>query len=137
MSAAREVAWSFWRLVSDGRLDDALDVLDDRGTWWDIGRRGGVPLSEMKETLRHGMGTMIRLQARFTLLDAIEDGDRVVLEMESCADLPNGQRYAQVYCVIETVADGKITSVREYFDNKHLDVLIDALQDERDGRVAG
>jgi len=43
------------------------------------------------------------------------DGDRVVVEFEGDATLANGERYCNQYCMVFTLADGRIKLVNEYY----------------------
>jgi ketosteroid isomerase-like protein len=43
------------------------------------------------------------------------EGDRVAVEFEGDATLANGERYANQYCMVFTLQDGKIKHVNEYF----------------------
>ncbi len=54
------------------------------------------------------------------------EGDRVALEMESYGKKANGTVYYNHYHFLVTVADGKITTLREYMDTYHVkQVFID------------
>ena len=43
------------------------------------------------------------------------EGDRVVVEFEGDATLVNGERYCNQYCMVFTLADGRITRSHEYY----------------------
>jgi ketosteroid isomerase-like protein len=43
------------------------------------------------------------------------EGDRVAVEWEGDGILANGERYANEYCMVFTLEDGKIKTVHEYF----------------------
>jgi uncharacterized protein len=43
------------------------------------------------------------------------EGDRVVVEFEGNGTLVNGEDYSNQYCMVFTLANGKITQVNEYF----------------------
>lgn len=43
------------------------------------------------------------------------EGDRVVIEFEGNATTSDGQAYNNQYCMVFTLADGKIKQVNEYF----------------------
>jgi len=45
----------------------------------------------------------------------IAEGDRVVVEFEGNGKLINGEDYCNEYCMVFTLADGKIKQVNEYF----------------------
>jgi ketosteroid isomerase-like protein len=53
------------------------------------------------------------LQPSFKSVTA--EGDRVVVEFEGNATLVNGEDYANQYCMVFTLADGRIKHVNEYY----------------------
>jgi ketosteroid isomerase-like protein len=54
-----------------------------------------------------------------TVTELIAEGDKVVLEWTSKAQVHGGGSYDQHCLAIFTVRDGVIASVREYFDTEH------------------
>jgi uncharacterized protein len=117
------IAWSFWALMSDGRTEEALALLDDDGVYWvsTIDARDDRPMATMKEFFRQ---TAELVPMKFTRHDALVAGERVALEIESYAETDFGL-YNNRYCFIMTVRGGKIVAVREYVDTKHAaEVLI-------------
>jgi ketosteroid isomerase-like protein len=110
-------AWQFWDHLGHGRVDDALDLLDDDGLYWvsTYGARDDRPMASMKKFFRR---TAEMVPMRFTKRDALVSGDRVALEIESYADTPLGV-YNNCYCFIMTVRDGKIVRINEYVDTLH------------------
>ncbi len=50
--------------------------------------------------------------------------DRVVVEFESHATTADGKAYDNQYCMVFTLADGKIKQVNEYFCNIHADEVL-------------
>jgi ketosteroid isomerase-like protein len=112
-----DVAWSYFDLCGQGRIDEALALLDDSGTFWDVLTRDSVPMPRHKDAVRPALGIV---PLRFELLSTIEAGDQVVLEVESHASLPDGDTYNNLYCFLITVRDGKILHVREYNDTHHV-----------------
>ncbi|WP_232248091.1 nuclear transport factor 2 family protein [Streptacidiphilus rugosus] len=56
---------------------------------------------------------------KLEVVDMIAEGERVVLEWTSQADVRGGLRYDQHCLGVFTVRDGLIVSVREYFDTEH------------------
>jgi ketosteroid isomerase-like protein len=117
----RDVAWAYFQLLNEDRMDDALALLSDDGTWWNSIQRTSTPMPRVKAGTREVL-RIVPMQ--FTLLTALEDGDLVCLEIESHATTPAGQPYNNVYCYIMTVRDGTIVHVREHADTHHaLEVL--------------
>jgi ketosteroid isomerase-like protein len=112
-----EVAWSYWALISQGKIPEALAQLDDEGTFWLNRTRQAVPMSSMKAVVGELLARMPGIT--FTLHGVLVDGNRVALEFESHATLPDGTPYNNVYCVIVTVRGDAILHVREYGDTRH------------------
>ena len=50
--------------------------------------------------------------------NVMADGDRVAVEFEGRATTCDGQDYHNQYCMVFTLADGKIKQVNEYFCTK-------------------
>lgn len=49
------------------------------------------------------------------ILSVTGEGDRVVVEFEGHGTLVNGEDYSNQYCMVFSLADGKIKQVNEYF----------------------
>jgi ketosteroid isomerase-like protein len=56
---------------------------------------------------------------RLEVTGMIAEGEQVVLEWTSRADVHGGLRYDQRCIAVFTVRDGLIAAVREYFDTEH------------------
>ena len=54
----------------------------------------------------------------------IAEGDRVVVEFEGNSTTCDGQPYNNQYCMVFTLADGKIKQVNEYFCTKLADDVL-------------
>lgn len=116
MASNKEIAWSYFSLINDGKIDEALDLLHDSGTWWSNAPRKAIPMMTQKATAGAIMRT---ISMRFTLLDAIEEGDKVAVEIESRATVEDGAEYNNIYVFIMTISQGKILHVREHADTRH------------------
>jgi ketosteroid isomerase-like protein len=134
-----KLAWSFWDHISANRLDDALALLDDEGTWWPASLRAEVPMRQMKKALREIYEIV---PMTFDHIDTIVEGSQVAAMAESHAELPGGGKYNNVYTFVMTLHPERdvITGIREYADTHHSSVtLIPALAAEtkrRGGRSA-
>jgi ketosteroid isomerase-like protein len=113
MASSSDIAWSYFELLSEGRLEEAVELLDDDGSLWNSGTRTAMPFRELKDNVRK---LWDQVPMRFVRHDAWGAGDRAVLELESHATRPDGTPYNNVYCFVVTIADGKITQLREYTD---------------------
>jgi ketosteroid isomerase-like protein len=67
--------------------------------------------------------TMGILSIHFTLIDAVEGGDKVVLELESRGEIPGGGIYENVYLFKVKVWEDSLLHVREYADTKSAENL--------------
>lgn len=54
----------------------------------------------------------------------LADGDRVVVLAKGHAETHEGATYANDYCFVFTLREGKITEVREYMDTKLADAVL-------------
>jgi ketosteroid isomerase-like protein len=109
----RTFVWSYFELLSGGRVDDALNLLNDAGTWWNLIDRVAVPMPEYKQRIVVAAGS---LPMTFTLHAAYETGDTVILEAESVATMPDGSTYNNCYCYVVTTFGDSILHVRVYPD---------------------
>ena len=116
MTSNKEIAWSYFELVGEGRIDEAMALLHDAGTLWSSGPRKAIPMRTQKET---AAAILRAVPMKFTLLDAIAEGDKVVLELESHAPADDGTEYNNVYAFIITLFQGKILHIREHADTRH------------------
>jgi ketosteroid isomerase-like protein len=114
--SAKDIAWSWFEHLNSGRIDAAMAMLDDDGTWWNVGPRTAVPIRDFKHSAREILGLM---PMRFTLHDAIEQGDRVLLEIESRSPRPGGGEYNNRYCYVFELGRARIRHVREYPDTRY------------------
>ncbi len=120
MSSNASVAWRYFDLCNHAKFAESQDLLNDAGTWWSIGTRIAVPMVEQKKAFAATQGI---LSVHFTLIDAVEGGDKVVLELESRGDIPGGGIYENVYLFKVTVWEDTLLHVREYADTKAADKL--------------
>jgi ketosteroid isomerase-like protein len=124
MTKNSDIAWSYFELLGEGRLDEAFEILDDRGGFWGVRTRETTPTPVMKESVRK---LWKKMPMTFTLHNALDAGDFGILELESFAALPNGDVYNNRYCYLLKIADGKIMEVREYPDTITVQKMIDTI----------
>jgi ketosteroid isomerase-like protein len=113
MTTNADIAWSFFVTLNERRIDDAMAMLDDAGTWWNVGPRTAVPMPTFKLS---GAAIMRLMPMQFTLHHAIEQGNTVLLEAESESPRPGGGTYNNRYCYVIELSGGRILHVREYPD---------------------
>jgi ketosteroid isomerase-like protein len=118
------VVWSYFDLSNQAKFSESQDLLHDAGTWWSIGTRIAIPMAQQKMAFAATRGI---LSVHFTLIDAVEDGDKVVLELESRGEIPGGGIYENAYLFKVKVWEGSLLHVREYADTKAADKLPPAL----------
>lgn len=116
MSNPKQLAWAWFEALNARRLEDAMAMLDDAGTWWNVGPRTAVPMTTFKQS---ATAIMRLVPMRFTLHNAVTEGNTVLLEVESIAPKPEGGTYNNRYCYVFELANGKILHVREYPDTKY------------------
>jgi ketosteroid isomerase-like protein len=116
MPSNKEIGWSYFELFNQGRIEEALALLDDAGSWWNTLNRKTTTMQKMKAATRQ-IAPLVPF--KFTLHHALQDGDMVALDLESHATLPNGKVYNNVYAYIFTIRNGKILHCREHADTKH------------------
>jgi len=116
MPAAKDIAWSWFEHLNARRIDAAMAMLDDDGTWWNVGPRTAVPIRDFKSSARQILELM---PMHFTLHSAIEQGERVLLEIESRSPRPDGGEYNNRYCYVFELRGARILHVREYPDTRY------------------
>lgn len=112
-----DVAWSYFDHLNEGRVEDAIAVLDPAGTWWTCGSRRERTMAEHIELFPSVLQVV---PMRYELLRGHDAGDVAVLEMSSHADLSGGRRFNNVYAFVVTVREQRLRHVREYNDTAHL-----------------
>lgn len=123
LAAVKAVARSFFDLLNKGRVDDAMAVLDDAGTWWNVGPRTAVLMTTFKIS---GAQIMRLMPMRFILHGVIAEGDTVLVEVESISPKPGGGTYDNRYCYLLVVRGNLILHVREYPDTKYAAEMLPA-----------
>ncbi|MYS48324.1 nuclear transport factor 2 family protein [Streptomyces sp. SID8499] len=121
----RAVVIRYVEAVRDGALDVVRDSFAADATWH---YPGDLPISKVwhgrDEIIDEFLGGMGPLLAPGTmeieLVGTIAEGDRVMAEWTSRAKTVHGAAYDNRCAGIYTVRDGKITSVVEYTDTRHV-----------------
>jgi ketosteroid isomerase-like protein len=124
MGSNADVAWRYFELQGQGRMEEALELLHDGGTFWNVRTRQWTATPDMKEYIRK---VFDKVPMRFTLHNAMDAGDKAILELESHAVRTDGNIYNNQYCFVITVYDGKILHLREYLDTRAAQEMIDFL----------
>lgn len=121
-AANKELVRNAWNAVSNGDVEGFMNALADDVTWTFFGTHRFAGTFRGKEELVGKLfaplGEVLEggIQVRINSLTA--EDDRVVVEAKGSAQSKTGQRYDNDYCIVVTVADGKIRHVREYLDSE-------------------
>ncbi|MGD0074015.1 MAG: nuclear transport factor 2 family protein [Candidatus Binataceae bacterium] len=122
----KKMVLSFFEKFSANKMDEALAMLADTGTWWIAGT---FPLSGTKTKkefaeLLAGVLPVMPGGIKLTAKSMIAEGDKVAVEATSYGKHVNGKVYSNQYHFVFEFRDGKIQAVREYLDTMHTnDVL--------------
>ena len=125
---------AFLAELGSGSLDQALSYLAEDSVWSLVQTVRGMSIS--KHELKERIGAM-RASFKgnaFLLkpLSFIEQNDVLAVEVESFTETNLGKIYANKYCIIFEMAEGKIANVREYNDSLHVtEVLLPAMEHAR------
>lgn len=126
----KSVVIRYVEAVRDGDAQTIFDSFAEDATWL---YPSNLPISRTWEgrdaiinDFLGGMGVYLDTSAPVVieLVNAFADGDQVLAEWTSKATAASGAAYDNRCAGVFTVRDGKITSVREYADTRHVaDVL--------------
>jgi ketosteroid isomerase-like protein len=111
--ASHAIARAFIAALSAGDLPDDLLTADmqawtvSSGQWSDKTRyQGGVRL----------LAALFPAGYRFTIDHITAEGDRVAIEAHAAGDFADGTPFANTYVFVLTLAEGRISAVREHFN---------------------
>jgi ketosteroid isomerase-like protein len=128
----KSVVLRYYALMNQRKYDSAFELLSDDLEWWLLGYEpakgqqvnGTVNKAEFTQAIRQVMNPTVDGVTFEPGLTVVE-GNRVAVTVESRAELKNGRTYHNHVGKFVEVRDGKIASVREYPDTKHVhDVLL-------------
>jgi ketosteroid isomerase-like protein len=103
-----------WEAFARGEMKKVFAAMPEDVTWklpqggWIRGKQSILHLARASAGKLKGYRTEIRR--------AHCDGDSVILEMTNRATTPGGKPYANDYCFIFDLEDGKIKAITEYTD---------------------
>lgn len=121
--ANKQLVRDTWNAVGEGDVDTFLDGLADDVTWTFFGSHRFAGTFAGKEDLLGRLFAPLHevlddSGIRVEILSMTAEGDRVVAEMKGKARSKAGKDYNNDYCLVITVADGRIKAVREYLDSE-------------------
>ena len=122
LAANKALVARFFEAFSASRFDDALDLMDDSGTWWVSGTTdiSGTYSKEEFRELATGITGGTKAGVQLTSTGMTAEGNRVAAEAVSDGETLEGKRYQNKYHFLFELRDGKITAVREYMDPMHV-----------------
>jgi ketosteroid isomerase-like protein len=127
----KRLVLSYFENFSAGKFSDVLALMADGATVWIAGKPDKFALAGTKtkmqfaDTLK-GVAAAIPKGLRLTPKGIVADGERVAAEVEAYGVTATGKVYNNLYHFLFEIRDGKIQSVREYFDTMHAkEVLLD------------
>ena len=120
----KSVAFKFFECFTSSDIQGVLDTMTEDATWWIAGKKERSPSAGLYSKdkigrLFHRMVSALEDGLKMTVVSCIAEGNRVAVEVVSAGDLKNGRQYRQEYHMLLEFRDGKIKSVREYFDTQH------------------
>jgi len=111
-----------WNAVTAGDIDTFLGNLADDVTWTFFGshRFAGTfrGKDELLAKLFGPLGEVLEDGIKVTIDSMTAEDDRVVIEARGEARAKSGAPYNNHYCIVVTVADGRVRHVREYLDSE-------------------
>lgn len=118
-----KIVEQFMEAFSAADSAGTLALMDDSATWW-LG--GETDISGTYD--KAGFGKLVDGVADATKTGLIRmtpsaftaQGERVAVEAESYAEMKDGRVYNNLYHFIFVIKDGKIQSVKDYSDTKHI-----------------
>jgi uncharacterized protein len=118
-----QIVKEFMEAFSDADTAGTLALMHDDATWW-LGGETDISGTYDKPAfgkLVDGVGGATKTgKIRMTPSAFTAQGERVAVEAESYAEMNDGRVYNNLYHFIFVIADGKIQSVKDYSDTKHI-----------------
>lgn len=121
----KKVVKAFFEAFAAADVAGAIPLLNDSVTWRNMGQVGGPPMCQ--EIDKAGIAELI-VGIKGVLPEGIKmtptgwtaEGDRVAVEIESYGEKADGTVYNNLYHFLVTLADGKISHIKEYMDTLHV-----------------
>jgi hypothetical protein len=132
-NAAERAVLDFFETLSSGDLDALAGHLHEDASWEPMVRDiPGAACHEGRDTIINEFLAPVRGAFRpgdpKTHVDAmISDGDRVVCETHATGLKADGKAYANRYCWVFELRDGKVLRVREYMDSLYVARFFDMI----------
>ena len=114
---------------SRGNPAPFIDAMADDFVWRIIGTTAWsgayVGKADIRERLTKPLYAQLTAPTRLTPSRILADGDHVVVECDGDATTVRGERYANTYCMVIRLADGKLRELTEYMDTALVDRVLE------------
>ncbi|WP_176594006.1 nuclear transport factor 2 family protein [Sphingobium sp. EM0848] len=121
---------SFLKEFGTGSLEKAFSMFTEDAQWSIVQVVRGVTMT-MDELQPRLAGMRAALQdncLHLAIIDVVDGGEKLSIEVESHAKTCLDQIYNNRYCLVFEMSGGKIANVREYNDSLHVvDILAPAV----------
>lgn len=118
----KAVVLQFLEAFSESRFHDALEHMDEQGTWWVAGTTGisGTYTKSAFFELASGVAGGTKAGIRLSPTGITAEGNRVAVEAVSDGETTDGKRYLNQYHFLFEFNGNKFIAVREYMDPMHV-----------------
>lgn len=120
IEANQALAQRFCQLLSARKLDELFALVHDEGSWSIPFRVDRFPFAGYKDkkTAAEMIGGFLSgfSEFSFTADNIAVDGNTVAIEARSVGKGPGNAHYENVYHMHAEIRDGKLHTIREYFD---------------------
>lgn len=122
VAANKALVVKFLTAFSESRFDDALELMDDDGSWWVAGSTdiSGTYSKEAFRELASGVAGGTKAGIALSATGMTAEDNRVAVEAVSDGETLDGKRYLNQYHFLFECKNGKLTAVREYMDPMHV-----------------
>ncbi len=122
IEANKALVNKFLAAFSDSRFTDALESMDEQGTWWVAGSTdiSGTYTKQEFLDLASSVAGGTKAGIRLTPTGITAEGNRVAVEAVSDGETMDGKSYQNQYHFLFEFKNGKFIAVREYMDPMHV-----------------
>lgn len=123
-AANKQLVAQFLAVFSTGKVKEIGALMHDQADWWVAGTVEGISgthsKAQMLALLEQVTSVYKRGALKITASSMIAEGSRVAVEAESFAELHNGRVYNNFCHFVFEIEDGRIRSIKEYLDTRHV-----------------
>jgi uncharacterized protein len=121
LAANKAIAWSLFEALRDGRFQDAIDLLDPDGVWFNAVSPPYVAqtMKAFRAQLRVMERGLLDNPCAFVLDHILAEGDEVAMEFHQEGTLKDGRPMDLAYAVFMRIRDGRIVELREHADTDY------------------